>query len=78
MRISYTKYENAPLATACSFLGNVVGGLMAGSGLVAVFSKEFCMGLALIAVGIGLVAGATVLSEKWWKAQPSEDGGSRL
>lgn len=76
MRVSYTSYDHAPLATTVSFLGRTIGTLMAVGGVMAVFSKEIVPGLVLAAVGIGIAVGAEALSEKlaehtqfkkWWK-----------
>lgn len=76
MKITYTKYKGAPLATVCSFLGNTFGTLMAGGGVLVIFSGEIIAGLVLAAMGAGLVFGASALSEKmaestafrkWWK-----------
>lgn len=76
MRISYTSYEHAPLATAVSFLGRTIGTLMLVGGVMAVFSKEIGTGIVVAAIGFGIALGAERLSEKiaegssfrrWWK-----------
>lgn len=76
MRVSYTSYEKAPLATAVSFLGRTVGTLMMVGGVMALFSGEVLPGIVIAALGFGIGLGAELLSEKmaessafrrWWK-----------
>lgn len=76
MRFSYTRYENAPLATTVSFLGNMIGVPMAVMGVFAMIDGEIGTGLAVIACGAGLAFAASAISEKlaahtqfekWWK-----------
>ncbi len=64
MRISFTKYEKAPLATACSLIGNLLGMSMVLVGFLGAISTDLVEGIISVVIGCGIIATANILSIK--------------
>lgn len=64
MRIRFTVYKHAPLATSCGCLGNLLGGMAVCVGVPLILSPAFLGGIVLVAIGAGLILGSSALSEK--------------